>query len=248
MPVRVWSSEDGQLSSSVVTEWDSIVTDEEYRSEAEQLDSELDDVLDAALDRVASEVERRPDIRSEFIGAWAVGRALADSNVYAAPALLDEPRQLLWRALAAKIRVGVRSDGRPDGDWSVLRPVRTAAPLREGGKRGKPDHFEMCRWLAEMELEDAAELFGGSIRNVWQMFERAALRSMKLRFAVLSWLLAQPDAKRGHLTTRRIFPEMMKALRQRWPARGPGSAKRPEHYDEDALAREVCRQLRPFEE
>lgn len=246
MPVRVWYRDSDQLSSSVVTEWDSVVTDEEYRSTAKDLDSRLDLALDAALGRVGLEVASWPDVRSEFICAWSVGRSLVDSHVYEEPALMDEPRQLLWRALAAKIRVGVRADGGPDGEWHVLRPLRVKEPLREGGKSGKPDHFEMCRWLSEMELEEATQLFGGSIRNVWQMYERAALRSLKLRSAVLGWLQERSSEDQVRLTEPRLWPEMMKALRLRWPARGPGSAKRPEHFDERHLAEEVKLILDPF--
>jgi hypothetical protein len=236
MPVKVWERQDDGLASRVVTDWETTWTSEEHRSEADALDRQLDDVLDSALRRVADNAAL--DVPEEFLRAWAVGREINDSQVLSAPAMHREQPVLLWRALARKCRVGARSDGQDEWRWQELRPSSVREPRREGGRL---DYFEMCRWLAEQELADAAETFGQSIRNVWQMLERPTLRPLALRNALLAWLRAIPLENRQKLYERAMFAELMKTLRQRWPDRGPGSAKRPVHYAADELEREVYR-------
>jgi hypothetical protein len=104
----------------------------------------------------------------------------------------------------------------------------------------------MCWWLAEQDLQDARDTFGGSIRNVWQMLERPALRPISLRQALRKWLDSQPQSVRQKLYEPAVYAEMMKELRRRWPDRGPGSAKRPVHYKGAALSTELEKLLTRF--
>ena len=241
MPVKIWEIDKNGLSSKVVTGWDTLWTAEEYREDAEELDQHLDDVLDSALERVRS--AKKTGASPEFLRAWAVGHALGDSGVYDSPALKNEGRQLLWRALARKCRIGARATRQQDKHWQELRPPNAEEPRREGSKL---DYFEMCRWLAEQDMEDAIATFGGSIRNVWQMLERPALRPISLRHILRKWLASHPKDTQERLFQQDTFAEIMKTLRKRWPDRGPGSAKKPIHYTSDELKSEVNKLLSPF--
>ncbi|ORW41609.1 hypothetical protein AWB90_20110 [Mycobacterium paraense] len=241
MPVKIWDTSPHGLTSVIVTNWDIRITAEERRREAEDLDRELDVVLDRALAQVRNHAVRT--VPPEFVRAWAFGTALGESNVTKNPALVNEIPQLLWRALARKVRLGARSDGTTDTEWVDLRPQRASEPRREGGRL---DHFEMCRWLAEQSLSEATTTFGGSIRNVWQMLERPTLRPLVVRSALLDWLRQLPPHVRNELTQPSTFAELMKRLRSRWPDRGPGSAKRPVHYTRDELRVEIQVVLKGF--
>jgi hypothetical protein len=241
VPVKIWELDKSGLSSKVVTDWDTLWTTEEYREDAEELDRSLDNVLDNALKHVRG--GRKTGTPPEFLRAWAVGHALEESGVYNSPALKKERRQLLWRALARKCRLGARATREQDKHWQELRPSTSREPRREGGKL---DYFEMCRWLAEQDLEDAIATFGGSIRNVWQMFERPTLRPISLRRIVKEWFNSCPRDLQERLFQQSTFAEIMKALRKRWPDRGPGSAKKPIHYKASELKPEVERVLSPF--
>jgi hypothetical protein len=83
------------------------------------------------------------------------------------------------------------------------------------------------------------ETFGGSVRNVWQMLERPTLRPLIVRAAFHQWLDQLEAQQRDELLQPQRFAELMKALRARWPDRGPGSAKRPVHFSEDELLAEM---------
>ena len=243
MPVKIWEIDKDVLCSKVVTGWDTLWTAEEYREDAEELDRCLDDVLDGALKRVRS--GRKTGASPKFLRAWAVGRALEESGVYDSPALKNEHRQLLWRALARKCRMGARATREQDRRWCDLRPSTTQEPRREGGKL---DYFEMCRWLAEQDLEDAILTFGGSIRNAWQMLERPALRPISVRRILKEWFTSRSKDVRERLFQQDVFAELMKTLRKRWPNRGPGSAKKPIHYSDDRLKTEMYELLAAFTE
>lgn len=244
MPVKIWERDGDDLVSHVVTEWERVWTSEEFRTEADQLDADLDHVLDAAVAKAAESKSAR--IPVEFLRAWAVGACLNEANVLRSPAMEREQPQLLWRALARKIRTGARSDGTEEAAWRDLRPQRSEEPRREGRKL---DHFEMCRWLAQQSLDDSVDTFGGSVRNVWQLLERPSLaRSPAMRTVLLSWLRSLPAAQRARCYDTKQFAEMMKVLRARWPERGPGAAKKPIHYAQDELGAEVTRLLAPFAE
>lgn len=242
MPVKIWERDGDQLVSHVVTEWERVWTSEEFRSEADQLDADLDRLLDAAVAKVGE--SQSEEVPVEFLRAWAVGASLNDSELLQSPAMEREQPQLLWRALARKIRTGARSDGTEEAAWRDLRPQRSDEPRREGRKL---DHFEMCRWLAQQTLEDSVDTFGGSVRNVWQMLERPTLaRAPAMRAVLLAWLRSLPAEQRARCYETKQFAEMMKVLRARWPERGPGAAKKPVHYTQEQLAAEVGRLLEPF--
>jgi len=241
MPVKVWELDPkGRLVSEIKTDWDVDVLLDERRREAEELDRQLDGVLDNAATQV-EEVERKvPGMPPEFLRAWAIGKALRTSAVAEHPAVKGERRELLWRALARKCRLGARADASTDDRWIDLRPKGAGEPRREGGKL---DYFEMCLWLSEQDFAHARSTFGGHIRNVWQMLERPTLRVLKVRSALQVLLVASGNED---LTRPSTFAEMMKTLRARWPDRGPGSAKRPVHYSFDELKAEMESVLHSF--
>jgi hypothetical protein len=242
MPVKIWELEAADLRSHVVTEWEREWTSEEFRTEADDLDTQLDAVLDEAVRKISEPTQ--DEVPNEFLRAWAVGACLNEADLLRSPAMEREQPQLLWRALARKIRTGARSDGTLEEKWHDLRPQRAEEPRREGRKL---DHFEMCRWLAQQSLEDSAETFGGSIRNVWQMLERPTLaRAPAVRVVLLAWLRSLPRDQRERCYDTKVFAEMMKVLRARWPDRGPGAAKKPIHYSQEQLEPEIRRLLAPF--
>jgi hypothetical protein len=241
MPVKLWQADDKGLYSRIVTGWDQVRTGEEYRAQAEQLDAVLDNVLDRAVECVAA--ESSGTVPEEFLRAWAVGRALQESKIFDSHALRNERRELVWRALAYKCRTGARASGATEEQWRTLRPSSVREPRREGGRL---DYFEMCQWAAEQDLKEAAFTFGGSVRNVWQMLERPTLRPLPVRRALHGWMKSLPKDTAAKLVRPKSFAEMMKALRGRWPDRGPGSAKRPAHYSEEELRLEVEKVLSPF--
>jgi hypothetical protein len=96
-------------------------------------------------------------------------------------------------------------------------------------------------WLAEQSYADALLTFGGNLRNVWQMLERTNLRPLVVREALCGWLGDLSDEGRAHLTHNKTFPELMKALRKRWPARGRRSALQPVHLGEDEVRAEIAK-------
>ena len=233
MPFKIWDLKDGSLVSAVIADWERVLTAEEYRKEAEELDGRLDQVLDTA-----SAWARKDETQgrsSDFNRAWTVGHAIATSGILNHPSVRKERRQLLWKALARKCRLGARQNGQIDADWSALRPTAAGEPRREGGRL---DYFEMCLWLADQSREQAGELFGESVRNAWQMLERPTLRSLSVRTALLGQLRLLPSDPNNRLT-RAEFADLMKKLRAKWPDRGPGSARRPEHLSLAVLSSEI---------
>jgi len=241
MPVKIWEKDKRGLSSRVVTGWDTVLTAEEHREDAENLDRAFDAILDNAVTRLKE--KSMPGVAAVFIRAWAVGNAFRESKLLASPLLKKEEASLLWKALVSKLRTGARANGQVETAWLELRTSLAREPRREGKNL---DYFGMCIWLAEQDLQDAVDTFGGSIRNVWQMLERPALRPIALRRALEKWLGSQPKLLRQKLFEPAAYAEMMKALRRRWPARGPGSAKRPVHYKDTDLFAEVEKLLTPF--
>jgi hypothetical protein len=237
MPVLIWQETNEGPRGSVETDWETLFTPEELREEAEALDRRLDDVLDSAVceSRILAS-----GIAPEFARAWAIGRAIRESGILQSAALANEKRESLWLAVARKCRLGIRSDGSAAPEWAELRPSTAREPRREGRRL---DYFEMCLWLADQEFGDAAMTFGGSIRNTWQMLERPTLRPLAVRDAVKAWLWDMGDDEKARATSTTVFPELMKALRSRWPDRGPGSAKRPLHYTPAELMSEASRVL-----
>ena len=108
MPVKIWESTDDGLTSHVVTEWERAWTSEEFRSEADDLDEQLDIVLDKAVDRVADSTATNAPV--EFLRAWAVGACLNESKVLDSPAMQREQPKLLRRTSRSP-RASPRSGG-----------------------------------------------------------------------------------------------------------------------------------------
>lgn len=237
MPIKVWSDSEGDLASQIWSNWDHVVTVEEHRTAAEELDHEFDLLLDTAAENLQRDLGLFQERPSPFVQAHSVGSSLAEEDVLNHPSLLAEPEQFRWAALAIKCRLGARSNGTRTGQWSHLRPPNEAIPRREGGRdrSGKGDYFQMCIWLAEQTLVEAADTFGGSIRNVWQMFDRPTLHPVDVRRGLLSWLERQSPTSKEQLTTTTSFPELMKVLVKRWPAKGPGSAWKPIHMSQGEI-------------
>ncbi len=125
--------------------------------------------------------------------------------------------------------------------WRILIPDRELEP-----QRIERDIFAMGLWLQEQELEDALATFGGSLQNALEIQRRESLRSTKMRSALGRWFLGLDPIQRSRLFKGREFIAIAKVLRQRWPSRGPGSAKRPVHFTDHDLDREVSRVLSQF--
>ena len=117
--------------------------------------------------------------------------------------------------------------------WRTLVPDRALEP-----QRIERDIFALGLWLQEQELEDALETFGGSLSNAREIQRRESLRSTKLRCALGRWFLFGSESALA-AAQREEFVAIAKALQRRWPARGPGSAKRPAHLTDHDLDREI---------
>ena len=207
---------------------------------ARELDRALDTVLDKAVD-LKSRVHDPHRARNEFTAAWAVGSVLRESRLLEHKALRDEDDGFLWEVLAEKSWFGARSNGTKEDVWESIRPARRQERVqRHGGAKGD-DYWSMCRWLAEQSYADAVLTFGGQVGNVWQMLERTALRPLPVRKALCGWLGDLSEEGRGRLTQRKGFRELMKALRNRWPAKGRRSALQPIHLSEDELRSEIAK-------
>jgi len=246
MPARIWEQDasGGFFSTIFRQKRGSRRPVSSARPEDFSVAANLDVAIDGAFDEAeALRVQvARDGVPAMFTRNWAVGRALANSQLFEHPALKPEEPDLAYRALAAKARFLKRSDGTTASNWTQLRPEFRDAPTnREGRQKGRPDHWEMCVWLAEQEFDDAVDTFGGSTRNVWQMLDRKSLRPLVLRQALRNWLAALPPATATELTSSKGFPELMKALGERWPARGRRPAKQPLHYSEPELRSEIAR-------
>lgn len=204
---------------------------------------ELDHGLDAVLDKAADLVKRVHDPRAgkKFTAAWAFGSALSESQISEHEALEGEDEDYLWAVLADKWRIGVRSNGTPTTAWESSRPPKGDDPTQREGSQKGDDHWSMCTWLAEQSYADAVMTFGGNTRNVWQMMERKNLRPLVVREALCGWLGDLSEEGRAHLTHNSTFPELMKALVKRWPARGRRSALQPVHLGVDELRAEIAR-------
>ena len=241
MPVKIWDrTGGGALTSRVETSRSISYRGERYRADAEALDEEIDRMLDYAVVLSASVSESEPGQQS-FVKRWSIGRALAESRLSESEYLEPTERRWLWLAIARKCRLSVRSDGSAEESWRGLIPSRTLDPGRV-----ERDVFAMGRWLQEQELDAAIAAFGGNLGNANEIHRRGAINSKNLRDALANWFDEQPPGRRIRLVKKRNFVWLAKALTRRFPARGPGSAKRPVHYTEDELYEEVCGILNPI--
>ena len=199
-------------------------------------------MLDRAVALSAS-VEAPKAEQQAFVQRWAVGRALKESALLESPNLDAEERKSLWRAIARKCRLGVRADGSPEHAWGKLVLHRESDP-----KRIERDVFALGLWLQEQDLASAMMTFGAKSFNARRLHVREAISSRNLRDALARWLEAFGDLRRVELVRGENFEMLAKALAKRFPARGPGSAKRPVHYSDEELYAEICKVLDPLAE
>lgn len=242
MPVLMYElNGNGDLHSQVVTSWSSNFDGEEYRSVAEDLDVAIDEVLDSAVELWIANSDT--DAQTELIRVWAVGRAVAATQLLDHSAMDNEYRINLWQAMEQKVLLGIRSDGLIYSNWTQLRSRAPKVTTR-------PDRhlFEVGLWIQNMPLVDCAVLFLGQSALCSELFRRPAFRSLKMRSAFLRWIRAHDGQSLQWVSVKRNYVELAKAVVKRWPARGPGSAKRPEHYSEQRLDAELKRVLDPLVE
>ena len=233
MPVKIWARDNGALSSRVATSRTDSYQGERYRSNAEALDRAIDQMLDAAV-RLSMSAEAAEAAEQVFVRRWAIGRALAESRLLESEHLAPQEEESLWLAIARKCRLGIRANGDPEDSWRGLIPNRKAEPNRIGR-----DVFAVSLWLQEQAVDSAKMAFGGRFWNAQQLHGRETLRSLGLREALAKWMASQSPAIRSQLSNRALFTGLAKALAARFPARGPGSAKRPVHYSDKALYEET---------
>ena len=234
MPVKLWTRDNhGRYTSAIRTSRSTRLGGEEFRVEAEELDAQIDAVLDRAVQLSSSSQNERRKSR-DFVKRWAIGRAVAESRILESLHMTSEVRTHLWLAMSRKCRYGIRSSGAIEERWRTLVPDRALEP-----QRIERDIFALGLWLQEQELEDALETFGGSLSNAREIQRRESLRSTKLRCALGRWFLCLDPSQRSRLLKGKEFVAIAKALQRRWPARGPGSAKRPAHLTDHDLDREV---------
>ena len=244
MPIKLWKREaNGSLSSSVRTIWDSPLGGEEHRKLAEDLDRTLNDVLDVALAQLTTTAVSGAKL--EFRRLWCVGRAVGESNVLHHPALLAEKRELLWRAMAWKCWLGARHDYPHSPEETAWRRLRPSAQPENKNPSRMDDVFEIGFWMQEQELEDAVYTFGGILSNAKELALRKSINTPGMRRALKLWLNHLPQKQRKQVHTSSNFKAIAKALRQRWPDRGFGSARRPEHTKPERLLVEVTETLAP---
>ena len=241
MPVKIWDrTTSDELTSKVETSRSHSYRGERYRSDAETLDEEVDRMLDKAVALSESVPATEPSQKS-FVKRWSIGRALAESRILESDHLETDEQRWLWLAIARKCRLNVRSDGSIEESWRGLIPRRELDPHRI-----ELDVFAMGMWLQEQEIEPAMASFCASLTNAIEIHHRGAIRSKNLRDALALWFGELRPACRAEFKKRRNFVSLVKALTRSFPARGPGSAKRPVHYSEDELYKEVRKVLDPI--
>ncbi len=241
MSVIVWSEQEGQLGNIVCSERPVSLSAEEFRAEAEELDAELDGLLDMAwstLNLITARKNDQPKYNS-FEQVWVLGRALHVSGILQHTALRGEIRTLLWQALAPKCWYGVRADFSRDSRWRALIPQGAKRWLKQPKDGPSYRFLEIGYWLREQQLHDAGEVFGWRYSNAQDLHDRASLRSVVLRDAILVWLRRQAPEIRESLSVplrgKGGFAIVSKALRKRFPSSGPGSAFLPQHYAPEQL-------------
>ena len=240
MPIKLWGvDESGLYTSTVRTMWRAGLGGEEFRPEADALDVAIDAVLDRAADLAAPAIQARSN-RALFVKRWAIGRAITESGILESPYLEGESRADLCLAMARKCRLGVRASGVPDTKWRGLIPDRDVEP-----KRIEDDIFGLGMWLQDQELESAIATFGGGLHNAKQIWSGEALRHGKFRDCLGVWFGDHDADQQAYLYTIPQYAIIAKALRRRWRSRGPGSAKRPAHYEPEALLAEIRQLLDP---
>lgn len=249
MPAKFWiQNEDGSIRSDIITGWDTVFYGEEYRPIAEDLDQRLDTVLDNAVSKLTDPVVTKVTADPKFKMLWSLGRAVKNSGILIHPAMKNENQIFLWRVMAAKARLGIVSirEGKQPSEsdrWRVLRDLKQPDVTNKGG--GVQDLYETAIWLQQHDLEEAAFIFGGNLGNAREIGARKGINVPSLRRALATWIGELSEDQRHEVHERNNFQLVAKALTKRWPFRGFGSARRPEHLEPDELLREVRDALQP---
>ena len=241
MAVLVWSEEEGMLGNVVRSGRRVFLSAEEYRPEAEALDARLDALLDMAWSALAIIAkDKGGELAPEsFDQVWTVGRAVWREGVLQHEAMKGEVRHLLWQALVPKCWYGVRADANREPRWRDLLPKKSKKWRTHPRDASSYRFLEIGYWLREHHYQEAGELFQWNSTKAQDFWDRQTLRSTALRAAVLAWLREQPDSfreqlkggARGKKGMRALIPKLTK----RFPSRGPGSARLPQHYEPDEL-------------
>ena len=242
MAIKIWNDDpSGQITSTIRRKGSTGITAEEHRSQADAIDAQLDDLLDKAL--VLLDQQDAGQNHNRFATRWAIGRAIAESDILESPNMEPGEMSDLWLAMSRKCRLGVRHDGEPDptSTWKSLIFQRDTDP-----KRVEYDIFGLGMWLQEQDLDDAKLAFGSSIHNAKQIWSGEALRNPQLRQGLTNYFADYNDAQRLYICQNYRYALLAKALRRRWPSRGKGSAKRPVHYDQHELSAEISQLLDPI--
>ena len=242
MAIKIWNQDpSGQLTSTIRKLGSSSIAAEEHRSQADEIDVQIDHLLDKAL--ALLDQQDTGQNHNRFATRWAIGRAIAESDILKSPHLQPGETPDLWLAMARKCRLGVRHTGQPDlnSRWKSLIFNRPNDP-----DRIEDDVFGLGMWLQEQELDDAKLAFGSSIHNAKQIWSGEALRSPKLRQALTDYFAKFNDKQRQYICQNYRYAVLAKALRHRWPSRGRGSAKRPVHYEQHQLVNEISDLLDPL--
>ena len=249
MPAKFWTKErGGSIGSKIITRWDTVYDGEEFRPNAEDLDEELDKVLDDAIAVLSSPEVASIQADPKFKMLWSFGRAVKNSGILSHPAMKNENQIFLWRVMAAKARLGVAStrDGKRPSEsdrWRVLRDPKQPDVTNKGG--GVQDLYETAIWLQQHDLEEAAFIFGGNLGNAREIGARKGINVPNIRRALATWIGDLTEEQRRTIHQRKNFQLIAKALTKRWPFKGFGSARRPEHLEQEELIREVREALRP---
>lgn len=240
MPVLMWlQNKDSKRYTTIKTSWNTEFDGEEHRDLAEALDAEIDKVLDNAVKLMDSRLEL--GAQREFIRTWSMGRSIANSGILQHKAMQNEVRLNLWQAMEQKALLGIRSNGDTETGWRRVRSNVDHVISR-------PDRhlFEIGLWMQQQEFEDATIVFMGRSSNPERAFLRQSMRSLKIRQALQRWLSNQDDETLAWLSKTSNYVSIYKAVAKRWPDRGPGSAKRPEHYSQQRLDTELAKTLEPI--
>jgi len=239
--VLVWSERDGILGNSIHSGRRVALSAEEYRSEAEALDLQLDEALDMAWHALTL-ITRRENGKARFDTleqAWVWGRAIHVLGVMRRRGMIGERKILLWQALTAKAWYGIRSDSTRDQRWRELIPSKSRKWLTQPTDIDAYRFLEIGYWVREDSLQQVGELFCWKFSNANDLFDRTSLHSVELRRAILHWIQHQDGKVRRFLGTPihdgKRHALIAKALYKHFPAKGPGSALLPQHYPEDEL-------------
>ena len=241
MPIKIWEHKDGFLSNFIAVHGlgKGSIEGERRREEAEALDAQVDTMLDRAVSLVGQATAAPAHL---FLARrWAMGRAMYESKLLDSPHMESNDHGDLWLAIDRKCRHGIRADSSREDAWHDLVPRKERDAVRPDR-----DPFPVSLWLQEQDLEGTIAAFGGKYGNAQKLFMRPALQSLNLREAMAKWMRRQPSAVRLYVANNKQFWGVIKALAARFPARGPGSAKRPVHFSEEELYREVCKVLDPL--